>query len=483
MCGIAYADLHSVHARPKSSLLSRRGPDGRRELIKDRHYFYFSRLAIINQGEDGMQPFEYDDGGVLVCNGELYNFRTFATDVRSDVDVIPLTSPDKLDGIFAYVYVKDGKVTAARDPVGVCPLFYSTIGNDVVAFASEAKALVHCGDDVHVFPPGHIYENGSFRRYTDIYDAPVHDCDTSVIRTLFDEAVRKRIAHSDRPLAFLCSGGLDSAAVVCSAAVQFPDRPFFAFSAEFLGAHSQDAYFAEQLLRQLPTVTHIRVVMTPDQVDAAMEEIIRTCETDDPITIRAAVPMWFLAKYISEKYDCKVVLSGEGSDELFCGYTYFRNAPSEEDTMQESIRLIQNLHQYDLLRAERTFAAHGLELRPPFLDKALVRYCASMRGKAPVQGGLEKNTLRQAVRHLRELERTNILNRSKMCLTDGVGYGMVAHIVRKWVDAEISTPEAKIEAEKNGVETVYKKYFGSLKLVKSRAMPEWANAKPLAFLS
>ncbi|KAG5182899.1 putative asparagine synthetase, partial [Tribonema minus] len=446
MCGIAcwFGDRSEAIANA-SELLRPRGPDGSQMLIFAEGTMTFHRLAIINLDVSGMQPFEYE-GAHFVATGEVYNYQQLGHfgELRSDVDVIlRLIAADdseggvrntcrSLDGDFAFVYSKNQRVIAARDPVGVRPLFYGEVDGDVVAFASEAKALHATGalDRISVFPPGYFFIDGEFIRYTDIYDSPVSEEHSPVseeqVRDLVLNAVKKRVEHSDRPVAFLCSGGLDSSVVLCAAADMFPERDLHAFSVEFEHSASQDAVFAHELLKTLPRVQHTHIVLTEEQAQRDMPEVVRVCETHDPATLHAALPMFHLARHIAESTDYKVILSGEGADEVFLGYSYCDQAPSSQEAEAESRRLVENLHSFDLLRADRCFAAHGLEVRVPFLDRDLLRHAMSLSGaQRGARNGLEKALLRDSFSYMQPLQKTGIINRGKMRLTDGVGFRMV----------------------------------------------------------
>ncbi|KAG5183027.1 asparagine synthase-domain-containing protein [Tribonema minus] len=484
MCGLSFwfrylaAGIDDDAIVLAARALQPRGPDGSATLkfqmtSGEPGLMCFHRLAIINRNENGMQPFR-TDGARFMCTGEIYNHTQLQMDegiseeMRSDVEVVMrmLTRDGsdegagvtcrRLDGDFAFVYTRGDRVIAGRDPVGVRPLFYGVKEGRVVAFASEAKALTAAGclDDVHAFPPGCFWSSDleGFVQYTDVYDAApaartaemaMHawiGADKSsarpyqaAVRRLLTESVRKRVDHSDRPIAFLCSGGLDSSIVVALAAEMYPHRELHAFSVEFEGAASQDAVYATELLKLLPRVEHTRVTLTEEQALTYMRDVVQVCETADVRTLRAAVPMFHLAKYISERTEYKVVLSGEGADEAFMGYFYFRMATSPEAACDEAKRLVRGLYAFDLLRADRCFAAHGLEVRVPFLDRDLLRCVFAMPAgvRHDADGGsiVEKALLREAFSDVEALERTGIIHRGKMCLSDGVGYTMVERLV------------------------------------------------------
>ncbi|KAG5192176.1 nucleophile aminohydrolase [Tribonema minus] len=466
MCGIAcwFGDRSEAIANA-SELLRPRGPDGSRTLTFAEGTMCFHRLAVINLDVSGMQPFEYK-GAHFIATGEIYNYRELSDDrdLRSDVDVIlRLIAADdseggvrntcrSLDGDFAFVYSRNQRVIAARDPVGVRPLFYGEVDGEVVAFASEAKALQATGalDRISVFPPGHFFARGEFIRYTDIYDSPVTD-----------EQWRAGLVY--RPLR-----GRRHVSRTRSACV---------FSVEFEHSASQDAVFAHELLKTLPRVQHTHIVLTEEQAQRDMPEVVRVCETHDPATLHAALPMFHLARHIAESTDYKVILSGEGADEVFLGYSYCDQAPSSQEAEAESRRLVENLHSFDLLRADRCFAAHGLEVRVPFLDRDLLRHAMSLSGaQRGARNGLEKSLLRDSFSYMQPLQKTGIINRGKMRLTDGVGFRMVESLVNG-VNERGTSAEDKVKIESGVLWGYFIDYYGleATRWIIPRKMPAWGQ--------
>jgi asparagine synthase (glutamine-hydrolysing) len=519
MCGILFAYAadpdsdawYDEAALQQASLtLKARGPDAAKALSyhfdSGRATMCFHRLAIINCTEAGMQPFEYMDSK-LICSGEIYNYKDLVSENcegKSDTEVLlhllaNTATGDvgeamrKLDGDFGFVYTDSSRIIAARDPVGVRPMFYATKSSKVVAFASEAKALATLGfDSIHVFPPGHYWCSDSvsarvseplhqFTLYTDVYSDTRTPCtfreDRRDVTRLITDSIRKRIEHSDRPVAFLCSGGVDSSIIVSIASQLFPERDMHAFSVEFENAHSQDSVYAMELLKALPNVKHTRVILKEQDIQDLWPAVVVACETYDVTTVRAAIPMFHLAKYIAENTPYKVVLSGEGADEVFMGYSYFSCAPSVQFANLESERLVKNLHMFDLLRGDRCFAANGLELRVPFLDRYVLRHAMSSQNRLVATE--EKKLLRDAFAHVQSLDRTGILRRGKMRLSDGVGYSMVDSVVDIISGHDSgATPECKVDEERAKVEQLFIDTFGTdaLKLIVKRTMPEWATA-------
>jgi asparagine synthase (glutamine-hydrolysing) len=515
MCGILFTlepEKYSIFSGGQvidaSTKLLHRGPDGLQDeclTLKDGTYCsaFFCRLAIINEAVDGMQPFKLGTSR-LICNGELYNYEDLMkmlhlTTVHSDVEPIlhmlhlakePIAHVClRLDGDYAFVYTSETDIIVARDPIGVRPLFYACYKETIVAFASEAKSLVQFGEayKIHVFPSGCYWQycTKQVRPYTNIYSArpvtaPVEDVRVRV-REILTAAVQKRVDHTDRPLGFLCSGGLDSSLVVAIASDMYPDRQLHAFDISFEDGSSEDSYYAAELLKKLPNVTHTHVVLTKEDIKSSIKDIVKVCETHDAVTIRAAVPMHWLAKHIRDNTDIKVILSGEGADELFGGYTYFNRA-NEQQLEAETKRLVHQLHTFDLLRADRCFANFGLEVRVSFLDKDLVRYVLATPGALRMPGNLEKGLLRDSFAHLDVLDKTGILRRGKLPMSEGVGSSMVLHILKvlngsdeELFNVRVISPEAKLEKERAVIKQYFCDIFGQerMSLIFERTMPFW----------
>ena len=423
--------------------LKHRGPDATRVLHVGQCTMEFSRLAINDLSEEGMQPFmseESSDGlspagstKALVCNGEIYNHKEFSSDANDCACLLPLIekvgimeASKRIHGVFAMCYTDGTKVLASRDPLGVRPMFYTRMGSGKIAFASEVKALLQFGTRVEIFPPGHVYDS-SVDLFTCWYpcywDLPTMKTapPLTLIRDTFKKAVQMRIQNTDRALGFLLSGGLDSSLVVAVAQEFLPGQRLKTFS---IGTHvdAPDIKAARVVARHFNT-EHTEVLFTVEEGLAVLNQVVESLESYDTTTVRASVPMWLLARWISKNTDCKVILSGEGSDELFGGYLYFHNAPNVNDFSKECGRRLRLIHQFDGLRADRCMAAHGLELRVPFLDKHVVHLGMSMDQEFKISKP-EKKILRDALAgHLPD----EILWRQKNGMSDAVGYN--------WVDA------------------------------------------------
>ncbi len=434
---IPFQALQRSFARTKS-----RGPDDSRLEEVGEGWLGFHRLAIMGLHPEGMQPF-HRSGNACVCNGELYGFRTLKQNLEakgytfeSDSDcelLLPLYREygvdmfQKLDAEFALILYdgETGELLAARDPIGIRPLYYGALPDGAMAFASEAKNLVGLCAEIRPFPPGHYWKNGTFHRYADPA-APTEWVDGSLdelCQGIHDRLVRgveKRL-DADAPLGFLLSGGLDSS-LVCGIAARLLDQPIRTFAIG-MDTDAIDLKYARQAAEFLGA-DHTEVYMTRQQVLDALEEVILLLGTWDITTIRASMGMYLCCKAIHERTDVRVLLTGEISDELF-GYKYTDFAPSPQAFQQEAQKRIRELHCYDVLRADRCISVNSLEARVPFGDLEFVRYVMSIAPERKVNSyGMGKYLLRRAFAadHLLPDE---ILWREKAAFSDAVGHSMV----------------------------------------------------------
>ena len=434
-----------------------RGPDMSRVEKAGEGCLCFHRLAIMGLHEEGMQPFHLDDD-LCVCNGELYLFRPlkkkledkgYAFRSGSDCEIIlPLYREyglgmfAMLDAEFAMV-IYDGqhdRFIAARDPIGIRPLFYGYDAEGNIVFASEAKNLVGLCAEVKPFPPGHYWVDGEFVRYADVTSVEqIVDDDLNTICANIREklilGIDKRL-DADAPLGFLLSGGLDSS-LVC------------AISARVLGKHVRtfaigmdtdaiDLKYARMVADYIGA-EHTEVYMTKQQVLDSLEEVIAMLGTWDITTIRASMGMYLCCKAIHERTDIRVLLTGEISDELF-GYKYTDFAPTPEEFQREAKKRVDELYMYDVLRADRCISVNSLEARVPFGDLDFVKYVMSIDPKKKMNTcGMGKYLLRKAFEqdHLLPDE---ILWRQKAAFSDAVGHSMVDDLKEyaesRYTDAE-----------------------------------------------
>ncbi len=457
-----------------------RGPDWSGVFVDAGVILVHERLAIVDPAS-GAQPLRSRDGALaLAVNGEIYNHQVLRAasaydfTTGSDCEVINALYRElgadgsltdlvgKLNGIFAFA-LWDGaaqRYAIARDPIGVCPLYWGHDAQGRLCVASEMKALVGVCADVSPFPPGHVYDSadGELRRYyhkpwRDYAHTQGHDVAAPALRQAFEQAVHRQLM-TDVPYGVLLSGGLDSSLVAACAAqfarhrIEEGDRTeawwprLHSFAIGLDG--SPDLAAAQIAADALGTVHHGFVYTFWEGLDA-LPEVIRHIETYDVTTIRAATPMYLLARRI-KAMGVKMVLSGEGSDELFGGYLYFHKAPSAEAFHDETVRKLDALHSYDCLRANKAMMAWGVEARVPFLDLEFIDVAMGLdaQHKMAGQGRIEKAVLREAFEGALP---DSILWRQKEQFSDGVGYGWIdglkAHAEQAVSDREFAAASAR----------------------------------------
>jgi asparagine synthase (glutamine-hydrolysing) len=497
-----------------------RGPDWSGNHIVNDTILVHERLSIVGV-DSGAQPLVNEEGTVsLAVNGEIYNHRILRKSLKnkynfkthSDCEVIiplylehDIDTPRHLDGMFSWVLhdkVQD-RVLAARDPIGVTTFYMgrSSKTPGAVYFASEMKCLHPVCDDIINFPPGHIYDSKTDKltRYHDPKwlvqpdSIPTKPVDYMELRHTFEKAVRKRLM-AEVPYGVLLSGGLDSSLVASIAQRETQRLNGLAKSRQkdgyerdghaaghLVGIDDSDELATVQMLPELNSFS-IGLPNAPDAIAAqkvadflgtrhhtftftieegldALSDVILHLETFDVTTIRASTPMFLLSRKI-KAMGVKMVLSGEGSDEIFGGYLYFHNAPSKEALHQETIRRIKNLHLADCLRANKSTSAWGVEARVPFLDKEFLNVSMNIdpADKMITKERIEKYILRKAFDTTDEPDTKpylpdEILWRQKEQFSDGVGYG--------WIDA------LKDNAEKHVTDEMMK-----------NPKPEWGNDIP-----
>lgn len=422
-----------------------RGPDDSRIVDTGNGFLGFHRLSIMGLTDAGMQPFELE-GSYVVCNGELYGFHELREELtekgytfKSDSDceiLLPLYREygvgmfRRLDAEFACI-IYDGNTheyIAARDPIGIRPLYYGYDESGVILFASEAKNLVGLADRIMPFPPGHFYKNGKFTCYCDIakVEKVCHDDLETACRNIREKliaGVEKRLV-ADAKVGFLLSGGLDSS-LVCAIAAKKSKKPIKTFAIG-MSEDAIDLKYARQAADYIGS-DHTEVYMTPEEVRASLEEVIHMLGTFDITTIRASMGMYLLCKAIHERTDIRVILTGEISDELF-GYKYTDFAPSAQAFQEESEKRVRELHMYDVLRADRCISVNSLEARVPFGDLDFVKYVMALDPEMKLnQYGKGKYLLRHAFEEGGYLP-DQILWREKAAFSDAVGHSMVDYL-------------------------------------------------------
>lgn len=422
-----------------------RGPDNTQ--IRDfghQGWMGFHRLKIMDLSAAGNQPLNYRHLH-LVCNGEVYNFRSlkdryspsFPFQSESDCEVLLPLFLEKgivgmareLDAEFVCVIYdsEEKKYYAARDPIGIRPLFYGYDTQGQICFASEMKSLHTTCHEVHPFPPGHCYVEGRFVAYSDPAEVETYHNDEQEviferINELFTKAVAKRM-DADAPVGFLCSGGLDSS-LVCAIAARMTTKPIKTFAVGIEDGPI-DTKYARIVADYLGT-DHTEVLFSKQQIFDALSTLIYRTETWDITTIRASVGMYLLCEYIARETDIKVLLTGEISDELF-GYKYTDFAPSPTAFQEEAQKRIRELYMYDVLRADRCISAHGLEARVPFGDLDFVKYVMAIAPEKKMNyTGIGKYLLRKAFEG--DYLPHDILYREKAAFSDAVGHSVVDYL-------------------------------------------------------
>ncbi|XP_012462004.1 asparagine synthetase [glutamine-hydrolyzing] 1 [Gossypium raimondii] len=467
MCGIlavlgcSDSQAKRVRVLELSRRLKHRGPDWSGLYQHGDCYLAHQRLAIIDPASGDQPLFNEDKSVAVTVNGEIYNheelrkklvnhkFRT-----GSDCDVIAHLYEeygedfvDMLDGIFSFVLLdtRDNSYIVARDAIGVTSLYIGWGLDGSVWIASELKGLNDDCEHFESFPPGHLYssKSGGFRRW---YNPPWFSevtpsvpYDPLVLRRAFENAVIKRLM-TDVPFGVLLSGGLDSSLVASitarylagtKAAKQWGSQ-LHSFCVGLEG--SPDLKAAREVADYLGTVHHEFHFTVQDGIDA-IEDVIYHIETYDVTTIRASTPMFLMSRKI-KSLGVKMVMSGEGSDEIFGGYLYFHKAPNKDEFHQETCRKIKALHLYDCLRANKATSAWGLEARVPFLDKEFINVAMAIDPESKMinkdEGRIEKWVLRRAFDDENHpYLPKHILYRQKEQFSDGVGYswidGLKAH--------------------------------------------------------
>ena len=471
MCSIlAILDVKSDRGelRERALKLSRlqrhRGPDWSGVHATARVIMAHERLAIVDVLH-GAQPLLDESGScALAVNGEIYNHRELEASLRqpyrfsteSDCEVIlPLYLErgveflDDLNGIFAFVLHDAGRERwiAARDHMGIVPLYMGRDGEGNLYVASEMKALVPVCRRVWEFPPGHLLDSRvgepvHWYRRPWMSSVPTGPAEPARLRKSLEAAVERQLM-SDVPYGVLLSGGLDSSAISALAALHSRRRVedderseawwprLHSFSIGLVGA--PDLAAAQDVAKHIDSVHHEFHFTVQEGLDA-LPDVIYHLETYDVTTIRAGTPMYLMARRI-RSMGVKMVLSGEGADEIFGGYLYFHRAPNPIAFHEETVRKLGRLHLYDCLRANKAMAAWGVEARVPFLDREFLEVAMSMDPSAKMAGagGIEKKILRDA---FSDLLPDAVTRRQKEQFSDGVGYA--------WIDALKEAAERKV---------------------------------------
>lgn len=508
MCGIVCAfDLkqESEALRPQllemSKKVRHRGPDWSGIYANENAILAHERLAIVDPAS-GKQPLYSPDGKlVLAANGEIYNHRElrkqfdgeYDFQTASDCEVIlalyqkkGVDFIDEMNGIFGFAIYdsKKDEYFVARDHMGIIPLYMGWDKNGTFYVASELKALEGTCTKIELFPPGHYLHSSDgelkqwYKRDWTDYDV-VKENETSIkeIKDALEAAVHRQLM-SDVPYGVLLSGGLDSS-VTSAIAKKYAQKriesddttdawwpQLHSFSVGLEG--SPDLAAAQKVADHIGTVHH-EIKFTIQEGLDAIKDVIYNLETYDITTIRASTPMYLMARVI-KSMGIKMVLSGEGADELFGGYLYFHKAPNAREFHEETVRKLEKLHMYDCLRANKSLAAWGIEGRVPFLDKEFMDVAMRINPQDKMINGerMEKWVVRKA---FEDMLPESVVWRQKEQFSDGVGYSWIdtlKEIVNDEVSDEqlanakfrfpIQTPTAK---EEYYYRTIFEEHFPS----------------------
>lgn len=515
MCGI----FGSLSNHPEEIIhtvldnISPRGPDKKSMFVHKWFTLGFTRLAI-NGLQDGDQPIQIESSGKLnkhgkyslVCNGEIYNHRELAEQLGitpqtgSDCEIIlhlylrygMETTLQHIHGVYAFILcdMEKQSIYVARDPFGVRPLYYQD-----TLFCSEIKGLVpfhHNTSAIEPFPAGtcneyrliEYYDNHKWVLMNTIqhYQLPPSVQSMSdtpyfqIVNTLY-EAVKRRVHNTEQPVACLLSGGLDSSLIsaMTSHILNSEGKKLQTFSIGMEGG--EDLQYARMVAEHIGS-NHSEIILTEQDFLDAIPHVIYATETYDTTTVRASVGNYLIAKYIRENTDCKVILNGDGSDEVCGGYMYFHFAPDSIAFDKECRRLILDIHRYDVLRSDRSVASHGLEARTPFLDREFVSYYLSIPAHLRnhcIGRKCEKYLLRKSFEEeWSYLLPKEVLWRTKEAFSDGV-----SKTTRSWyeiIQEYAQSLRSIYDFDKTSVLTMEQQWY---KMIWSKYFP--SNAIPITY--
>ncbi len=502
MCGIVCAfdlkeDSHSLRAKilKMSKSIRHRGPDWSGIYDNKNAIMGHERLAIVDPTSGNQPLYSSDKRYVLAANGEIYNHKelrqklknNYQFQTKSDCEIIlalyqskGVEFIDEMNGIFGFALydsIKD-EFFVARDHMGIIPLYIGWDQNGTFYVASELKALEGTCTKIELFPPGHYFHskkqdfvkwyNRDWMSFDNVKD---NKTEIQELHDSLSNAVERQLM-SDVPYGVLLSGGLDSsitsalAKILAKKRINYDDpkstllAQLHSFSVGLEG--SPDLIAARKVADHIGTVHH-EVKFTIQEGLDAIKDVIYHLETYDVTTVRASTPMYLMARSI-KSLGIKMVLSGEGADELFGGYLYFHKAPSPKDFHEETVRKLEKLHQYDCLRANKSLAAWGIEGRVPFLDKEFIDVSMRMNPKDKMINKIkmEKWVLRKA---FEKYLPKSVAWRQKEQFSDGVGYSWI-DTLKKLVDQKVSDEQMQnahfrfpIQTPQNKEEFYYRNIF------------------------
>ena len=484
MCGIVAAfELKQKAEELRTTVLEmskkirHRGPDWSGIYMSDNAIMAHERLAIVDPSSGGQPLYSRDKTLILAANGEIYNHRElrknltldYAFQTKSDCEVILALYQkhgsgflSKLNGMFAFALYDSKKDTylIARDHMGIIPLYHGWDAKENYFIASELKALEGTCTKIEAFPPGHYYDSteekltkwhhNDWETYDSVKDKT---SDIANLKKGLEDAVKRQLM-SDVPYGVLLSGGLDSSIIAAVAKkyaakrvesdgtqeAWYPQLHSFAIGLE----GSPDLAASRVVADKIGTVHH-EVTFTVQEGLDALKDVIYHLETYDITTIRASTPMYLLSRVI-KSMGIKMVLSGEGADEIFGGYLYFHKAPDAKAFHEETVRKLSKLHLYDCLRANKSLSAWGVEGRVPFLDKEFMDIAMNLNPKDKMcgNGKMEKHILREAFEDYLPKE---VAWRQKEQFSDGVGYSWIDSL-KEMVDKKVTNEEIKNASSK-----------------------------------
>jgi asparagine synthase (glutamine-hydrolysing) len=506
--------------KEQSNKASHRGPDNSKTEIRNNDFIAFYRLAINGLDPQSDQPFILNNI-LLICNGEIYNYKR----LYELINVKPISNSDceiiihmyqkygmeytinALDGVFAFILIdyENNKAFIGRDPYGVRPLFYlsnkeigesdkwenTILEKNMLGFASEMKQLHQFTQKqsfdydgtnklvIQSFSPGTLMtlqlsnDNKWYiedtQQYTTFNLSRISPADIDIdekfilnsLHDIFCEAVYKRVQTTDRPIACLLSGGLDSSIVASLVAMMY-DKQLETYSIGLEG--SEDLKYARIVAKHIES-KHTEIVVSEEDFFAFIPTVIKDIESYDTTTIRASVGNLMVAQYISENSNAKVIFNGDGSDELMGGYLYMSHAPDCIEFDKECKRLIKELHKFDVLRSDRSVSSRGLEARTPFLDRDFVAFYLSI----PANLRYNKNQKQEKYLFRKAFEREylpkEILWRKKEAFSDGVSnqttpwYKIIETMVTNQTDIKYD-PNA--EYEHNSPQSLEQLYYRTI---------------------
>lgn len=529
MCGI-FAYLNLIHKNNKIKLsndifenfnrIRNRGPEYSCLQLYDDIIIGFHRLAILNTNYNGNQPYileSKDKKIIFICNGEIYNFNelidNYNLDIHDNSDclVVPklyLKYEDSHEfnklfnntiiGEFSFLLIdlndkkKINKVIVGRDTVGVRPLYFNENHMEELVLCSEIKGLNFYNDNIKEFPPGTImtYNDNSvdFYHYTTIYRTlPEYSSTEEVylfkIRIALINSVKRRLI-SDKPLGCLLSGGIDSSLVsaITSSIIKTKLNTFCCGMEK-----GTDLKYANMVSKHIDS-NHSELIFTSDSAFNKIPEVIHTIESWDTTTVRASVGQYLISEYISNNTNIKVLLVGEGADEICSSYLFNFNAPTDNELHQCAIEYVKDIHYYDVKRADRCIANFGLEARVPFLDPEFIAAYWSVPAylRHPKYKGIEKWWLRKA------FEPTNLLPhevlwRQKEAFSDGISktekswYEIIDEKIREKFKCSVKEYEKSSDPtlEAYHYKKLFIKFFGRkrLNIIPKYWQPKWTNSK------